>query len=96
MKNSISRILFITAVICLAFTRFPPAFDSPITDKCEDLFNHGKYEQTITLLKSFHETNPDDPDVYWMMARSYYRIGESIPIEKNKQKKLRMYKLSEI
>jgi len=81
MRNLISRILLISMVICLTLTQLLNADNSAITAKCEKLFNEGNYEQSNTLLKALLETEPNNLDVYWMMSRNYYRMGESIIVD---------------
>ncbi len=95
MKDSISKALIISMVLFLALIQSSSADDSAIIVKCEDLFNAGKYEESNALLKSIYERDPDNLDVYWMIARNYFQMDEVIPLEKNKREKLLMYKIAE-
>lgn len=95
MKNSISKALIISMVMCLTLAPFLSADDSAIIIECEKLFNEGKYKQSNALLKLLYERDPDNVDVYWMTARNYYQMGEIIPLEKNKREKLMMYRISQ-
>jgi hypothetical protein len=42
----------------------------------ERLYTDGQHEQTITLGRRLLAEHPDDPELYWMVARAYFEVGE--------------------
>ena len=66
-----------------------------ILAKSRDLTTAEKYEESNQLLMDLLKAQPDNPDVYWRIAENYYNLGEHIDIQKDKAKKLDMYKQCE-
>lgn len=44
--------------------------------RLELLYTHGEHRQTITVAEALLLEYPDDPDLYWMIARAYFEVGE--------------------
>lgn len=70
-----------------------PAEDASVAAiaNASKLADQEKYEESNKVLMDLAKTNPANPDIYWMAARNFYDMGERIPIEKDKAKKLQMY-----
>jgi tetratricopeptide (TPR) repeat protein len=66
-----------------------------IIAQAQALSDQEKFEDANKLLLDLAKQDPDNPDVYWKIAENYYDIGERIDIEKDKDKKLSMYKQCE-
>jgi hypothetical protein len=82
------------SVVVLAVLESPAGQHSDM-DKAIGLYELQKYEESNLVLIKISEETTDNEDVYWMIARNYFYMGDSIPIEKNKDKKLEMYILCE-
>jgi len=59
--------------------------------EADRLADEEKFEESNRVLLRLVKLNPDHPDVYWKIAKNYYDLGERIPIEENRAKKLDMY-----
>jgi tetratricopeptide (TPR) repeat protein len=63
--------------------------------KSRELTTAEKYDESNQVLMDLLKAQPDNPDVYWRIAENYYNLGERIDIQKDKAKKLEMYKQCE-
>lgn len=95
MRKTGIAIIALFAFVALAIAGVSFADDAETINKAQDLADQEKYEESNALLLELQKTNPDHPDVYWMISRNFYDMGELIDIEKNKEKKLEMYQKAE-
>lgn len=55
-------------------TQSKKAAKSPEVQKAQKLYNKGKYEEALKILKEHVKTNPE-PDAYYLIAYSLYKLG---------------------
>ncbi len=98
-RNEYYHIKVIASVIMIFFSlpAFIHAADKPngIIDNAWKLMRENRCEDANKLLLKIAATNPDNEDVYWMIAKTYNRMGEMIP-NHEKDKKFKMFKECEI
>lgn len=44
--------------------------------RLEQLYTDGAHQQTIQVVRGLLARYPDDPELYWMLARAYFAVGE--------------------
>lgn len=44
--------------------------------RLEQLYTDGEHQQTIQVVRGLMTRYPDDPELYWMLARAYFAVGE--------------------
>jgi tetratricopeptide (TPR) repeat protein len=73
----------VLAIFLIALT---PAEINDMLKKADALQDDGKYEESNKVLTDVEKADPNNKDVYWMMARNYFNIGETLPGTKEKEK----------
>jgi len=93
MKTSIKSITMLTiaAALIIAMVSVVTAGDAETIANAQKLFKQEKLAESNALLMELAKTNPNHPDVYWMLARNFNKMGDLVDIEANKAKKLQMY-----
>jgi len=71
------------AIFLMALT---PAEISEMVKKADAVQDDGKYEESNKILMDVLKADPNNRDVYWMIARNYYNIGETLPSSKENEK----------
>lgn len=95
MVKKIFLIMVLAAAGALPLVKAAGADAAAVIGEAQKLADQEKFEDANKLLMDLAKQDPNNPDVYWKIAENYYDLGERIDIEKDKAKKLEMYKQCE-
>ncbi len=99
MKKTRTACKYASVVICLVVAGLVVVWSAParsadvaaILAEEKALSDAEKFDDANKLLFELAKTNPDHPDVNWLIAENYYGIGERIDLGQDPAKKLEMY-----
>jgi len=78
--------LLIMGMFAVFMMALAPAEISDMVKKADDLEDIGKYEESNKILIEVLKADPANKEVYWMISRNYYNIGDSLPGNKEQEK----------
>jgi len=82
-KTSVFVVLFLFAAALIALT---PSEIKNMIPKADQLTGAGQYGESQKILMDVYKADPENKEVYWMIARNYYFIGELLPKNKEQEK----------
>jgi len=71
------------AVLAMALT---PQEINDLIARSDQIQDQGNYLESNKILMEVIKADPNNKQVYWMIARNYYNLGELLPGEKEKEK----------